>query len=51
MGLFDKSKKNNACFNNVLFTCTHIVEGENEATYIFHKLNGDYECFCQQCEK
>lgn len=51
MGLFNKFKKTNDCFSNVLFTCRHIVEGGNKATYISHKLNGDYECFCSQCEK
>lgn len=51
MVLLDKFKKANACFNNVLFTCRHIVEDGSEATYISHKLNGDYECFCSQCEK
>lgn len=51
MGLFDKFKKTNACINNVLFTCRHIIEDENNATYFSHKLNGDYECFCSQCEK
>ena len=27
------------------------MEGSRDVTYISHKLNGDYECFCDICSK
>ena len=51
MGLFDMFKKSNASFNNALFTCRHFMNEGKDATYISHKENGDYECFCSACEQ
>ncbi len=48
MGLFN-FKKDEKVFNGVVFTCRHYVNGESKVTYISHKENGDYECFCSNC--
>ena len=49
MGLFN-FKANNKEFNGVVFTCRHFMDEGKEITYISHKDNGDYECFCSNCE-
>lgn len=51
MGLFNMFKKSNDSFNNVLFTCRHFMDEGQDVTYISHKENGDYECFCSDCEQ
>ena len=35
----------------MVFICKHFISGGKEVTYISHKENGDYECFCSNCEK
>ena len=50
MGLFN-FKKDNKVFNGAVFTCRHFMGGESNVTYISHKENGDYECFCSNCEQ
>ena len=50
MGLFG-FKKEQQVFNGVVFTCRHFIDGGQTVTYISHKENGDYECFCANCEK
>lgn len=50
MGLFN-FKKDEKSFNSVVFTCRHFMEEGKEVTYISHKENGDYECFCSNCEQ
>ena len=49
MGLFN-FKKEQKTFNGVVFTCRHFMNGE-QVTYISHKENGDYECFCSNCSQ
>lgn len=50
MGLFNfKKEKKIFMFNGVIFTCRHFIEEGKTVTYISHKENGDYECFCQDC--
>ena len=49
MGLFNFKKEQKA-FNGVVFTCRHFMNGE-QVTYISHKENGDYECFCSNCSQ
>lgn len=49
MGLFN-FRKDEKIFSGVVFTCRHFVEEAKEVTYISHKENGDYECFCSNCE-
>ena len=50
MGLFN-FKKEEKCFSKVVFTCRHFMEEGKVVTYISHKDNGDYECFCSNCEQ
>lgn len=50
MGLF-KFKGDNQILNGVVFTCKHFLSGDKNVTYISHKENGDYECFCSNCEQ
>ena len=50
MGLFN-FKKDERVYNGVVFTCRHFMSGESKVTYISHKENGDYECFCSNCDK
>ena len=50
MSLFN-FKKDEKSFNRVVFTCRHFMEEGKEVTYISHKENGDYECFCSSCEQ
>lgn len=50
MGLFN-FKKDKKIFDNVVFTCRHFMNEGKGITYISHKENGDYECFCSNCEK
>lgn len=50
MGLFN-FKKDEKSFNGVVFTCRHFMEEGKEVTYTSHKENGDYECFCSNCEQ
>lgn len=50
MGLFN-FKNDDKSFNSVVFTCRHFMEEGKEVTYISHKENGDYECFCSNCEQ
>ncbi len=50
MGLFN-FKKDDKSFNSIVFTCRHFMEEGKEVTYISHKENGDYECFCSNCEQ
>lgn len=50
MGLFN-FKKEEKEFNGVLFTCRHFIDEGKPITYISHKDNGDYECFCFECEQ
>lgn len=50
MGLFN-FKKDEKVYNGVVFTCRHFINGENNVTYISHKENGDYECFCSNCDQ
>lgn len=51
MGLFDMFKKEEKKLSAVVFTCRHFMEEGKEVTYISHKNNGDYECFCSDCEQ
>ena len=50
MGLFN-FKNDQKMFNGVVFTCRHIMDKGERITYISHKENGDYECFCSNCEQ
>lgn len=50
MGLFG-FKKNQKAFHGVVFTCRHFMDEGKSVTYISHKENGDYECFCSECEQ
>ena len=50
MGLFN-FKKDSKVFNGAVFICRHFMNGECDVTYISHKENGDYECFCSNCEQ
>ena len=50
MGLFDFRQKLKI-FNGVVFTCRHFMSEGKTTTYISHKENGDYECFCSECEQ
>ena len=50
MGLFN-FKKNEKSFNGVVFTCKHFINQGKDLTYVSHKENGDYECFCSNCEQ
>jgi len=45
MGLFN-FKNEKKMFNGVVFTCRHFMDKGERVTYISHKENGDYECFC-----
>ena len=45
MGLFN-FKNDQKMFNGVVFTCRHFMDKGERVTYISHKENGDYECFC-----
>ena len=49
MGLFNK-KKEETTLNGVVFTCRHFIDEGKDITYVSHKENGDYECFCSKCE-
>lgn len=49
MGLFNF--KNEKRFNGVVFTCRHFMSEGKAVTYISHKDNGDFECFCSNCEQ
>lgn len=49
MGLFNK-KKEETTLNGVVFTCRHFIDEGKDVTYVSHKENGDYECFCSKCE-
>ena len=51
MGLFDMFKKEEKKLSAVVFTCRHFMEEGKSVTYISHKENGDYECFCSSCEQ
>jgi len=50
MGLFN-FKNDQKMFNGVVFTCRHFMDKGERITYISHKENGDYECFCSNCEQ
>ncbi len=50
LGLFNY-RNDEKRFNGVVFTCRHFIEEGKEVTYISHKENGDYECFCSNCEQ
>lgn len=50
MGIFNL-KKDKKIFNGVVFTCRHFIDGGKTVAYISHKENGDYECFCSNCEQ
>ena len=50
MGLFNH-KKHGTVFKGVIFTCRHFINGESDVTYISHKENGDFECFCSSCDQ
>ena len=44
-------KNDKKMFNGVVFTCRHFMDKGERVTYISHKENGDYECFCSNCEQ
>lgn len=46
-----KSEKEQKILNGVVFTCRHFMDEGKNVTYIYHKENGDYECFCSNCEQ
>lgn len=50
MGIFN-FKKDEKNLNGVVFTCSHFMNEGKDVTYISHKENGDYECFCSNCEQ
>ena len=50
MGLFN-FKNDKKMFNGVVFSCRHFMDKGERVTYISHKENGDYECFCSNCEQ
>ena len=50
MGLFG-FKKDEKVLNGVVFTCRHFMDKGKNVSYISHKENGDYECFCANCEQ
>lgn len=50
MGLFN-FKGNEKTLNGVVFTCKHFLNEGEKVTYISHKENGDFECFCSNCER
>ena len=50
MGLFS-FKKDERVLSGVVFTCRHFMDEGETVTYISHKENGDFECFCSSCER